>query len=123
MLPILYASYPHLSSDLILDFDLGLDAPGRDLTLPISLSGNFWDAIIGLKGNIKLSDRWFIPYYLDIGAGDSDLTWQATAGISFHAGQKIDLALVYSHLDWNLDASSVYDLSFSGPQLGVVLRF
>jgi hypothetical protein len=31
----------------------------------------------------KLSSAWFVPYYLDVGAGDSYLTWQALAGIGY----------------------------------------
>src|SRR4030095_17131869 len=42
-----------------------------------------WDAIAGVKGRIALgsSRKWFVPYYFDIGTGNSDLTWQAVAGI------------------------------------------
>ena len=37
-----------------------------------------WDGVIGARGRIKLGDgHWFAPYYLDLGAGQSDLTWQA----------------------------------------------
>jgi len=35
-----------------------------------------WDAIIGIRGRFAFGAKqtWFIPYYLDVGAGDSDLT-------------------------------------------------
>jgi len=115
------ARYLDLSTDLDLNFDLGLGGP--PLNVPISASGDALDAIIGLKGKLNLSERWFIPYYVDIGAGDSDLTWQATAGITYRAGQKTDVALVYRHLEWDLDATLTDDLNFSGPLLGVVFGF
>src|SRR4029453_4711191 len=43
------------------------------------------DGIVGVKGRTRLgtSGRWTLPFYLDVGAGDSDLTWQAAAGVSY----------------------------------------
>ena len=44
-----------------------------------------WDGIVGVKGRFNFgADReWFVPYYLDIGTGQSDLTWQAVGGIGY----------------------------------------
>ena len=56
------------------------------------------DAIIGVRGKAKLGGgNWFVPWYLDAGAGDSKLTWQAEAGIgySFKWG---DVLLAWRHL-------------------------
>jgi hypothetical protein len=43
------------------------------------------DAIVGCKGRISFGDHqsWFVPYYLDLGTGESDLTWQAMAGLGY----------------------------------------
>jgi hypothetical protein len=35
-------------------------------------------AIIDVRGDIRLDDRWFAPYHLDIGTGGSDQTWNAS---------------------------------------------
>jgi hypothetical protein len=111
-----------------LDLDTGLFlelqslGPGQSRTFSDSLTA--WDGIVGLKGNASLGERWFLPYYLDVGAGQSKLTWQATAGIGFRAGQVWDLALVYRHLEWDLDSTRLIDdISFSGPTLGVIFRW
>ena len=45
--------------------------------------GNVWDAVIGVKGDINLTDKWYAPYYLDVGTGDSDFTWQIVAGVGY----------------------------------------
>jgi hypothetical protein len=39
-------------------------------------SVNNWDAIVGLKGRATFGEehRWFVPYYLDVGTGESSLT-------------------------------------------------
>ena len=44
-------------------------------------SGNVWDGVVGLNGRVKLSGNWTLQYYGDIGTGQSDLTWQAYAGV------------------------------------------
>jgi hypothetical protein len=114
------ARYLDLDTDLFLELQsLG---PGQSRTISDSLTA--WDGIVGLKGNASLGERWFLPYYLDVGAGQSKLTWQAAAGIGFRAGQVWDLALVYRHLEWDLDSTHLIDdINFSGPTLGVIFRW
>ena len=113
--------YLGLSSDLVLDFHLG--PPGLEYRLPISVSEDLLDAFIGLKGTIGLSDRWLISYYGDIGAGDSEFSWQAEAGIVFKAAHWASIGLVYRHLAWDIGGKVLDDLSIRGPALGVVFRF
>jgi hypothetical protein len=114
------ARYLDLSMDLFLELQsLG---PGRSRTISESLTA--WDGVIGLKGHASLGERWFLPYYVDVGAGDSKLTWQAAAGIGYRAGRVWELALAYRHLEWDLDSTRVIDdINFSGPTLGVVFRW
>jgi hypothetical protein len=44
-----------------------------------------WDAIVGVKGTYTFGAerQWFIPYYFDIGTGQSDLTYQIAGGIGY----------------------------------------
>jgi hypothetical protein len=110
--------------DIDMDLDASLDAlgPGRARTL--SESENVWDGIVGVTGNISLSNRWYIPYYVDIGTGESDFTWQAVGGIGFRVAKWVDLALVYRYLSWDFDSDIVIDdLDFSGPAFGAIFRF
>ena len=111
-----------------LDFDqtmfLSLQSLGPGQSRTISESLTSFDGIVGLTGNAALGERWFLPYYVDIGTGDSKLTWQATAGIGYRAGRVVDLALVYRHLEWDLDSARVVDdINFSGPTFGVIFRW
>ena len=49
-----------------------------------SQSETLWDGIIGVRGRVAIGDsRWGIPYYLDVGTGNSALTWQGVAGIEY----------------------------------------
>jgi hypothetical protein len=95
-------------------------------TLPpakLSKSLTLWDGIIGARGRVLLSDRWFMPYYADIGVGDSNWTWQAMAGVGygFDWGH---LSLTYRHLYYDQsDDDLLDDMSFSGPEFGVGFSF
>ncbi len=44
-----------------------------------------WDAVIGARGRFAFGAKktWFVPYYLDVGAGESDFTWQGAAGLGY----------------------------------------
>jgi len=91
--------------------------------LETTASGENWDAIVGVKGNVKLTDKWYAPYYLDVGTGDSDFTWQiaAGAGYRFNWGE---VNLLYRYMDWDFKSGSDLDnLSLSGPMLGAKFSF
>jgi hypothetical protein len=114
------ARYLDLDMDLALGFSLG----GQDETRELSQGGSVWDGIVGVKGNVALGERWFLPYYADIGTGDSDFTWQASGGVGFSAASWVDLVLAYRHLAWELDSDrAIADLSFGGPGAAVIFRF
>jgi len=104
--------------------DLGpFTGPGRSGSRTVKARD--WDGIVGVKGRATFgaNREWFIPYYADIGTGDSDLTWQLSAGIgySFSWG---DAILNYRYLDYNFKSSSkVNDLNIKGPVLGVAFRW
>jgi len=109
---------------LSLDMDLKLSGGGRlQRDRKLSASENVWTGIIGAKGRIALTDRWFLPYYADIGAGSSDLTtWQAFGGVGY-AFDWGEVHLTYRHISYDQHDEVVENLSFGGPQLGVGLRF
>jgi cellulase/cellobiase CelA1 len=96
---------------------------GRSGNSEVSRSN--WDAIVGVKGRVMFGGdrRWFVPYYLDIGAGDSDLTWQAMAGIgySWHWG---DVFAAWRYIDYDLGPGKPFsDLNLNGPLLSVAFRW
>ena len=89
-----------------------------------SVSESYWDAIIGMRANFKLNDKWFVPLYFDIGTGDSDGTWQALAGVGYQFN-KFSTTLTYRYLDYNFDSSNevMADLAVNGPMLGITFIF
>jgi hypothetical protein len=100
----------------------GVNIPGRGRDLETSETN--WDAIIGLKGRYAFGQNreWFVPYYLDVGTGESDLTWQGAVGLGY-AFKWGEVLAMYRYLDYNLDGKVIKDLNASGPLVGVTFRF
>lgn len=96
----------------------GLELPGRSGSS--SVKSTNWDAVIGLKGRVFLDsdNHWVVPYYVDIGTGDSDLTWQAMTGIGYQFNWGA-VVLNYRYLDYEpASTSKVTDFTLSGPMIG-----
>ncbi len=67
--------------------------------------------------------KWFVPYYLDVGAGDSKSTWQAVTGVGYSFGWG-DVVGAWRHLDYRMKSgNAVESLSFSGPGIAAVFRW
>jgi hypothetical protein len=90
-----------------------------------SVSANLWDGIIGVKGRYAFGDerKWFVPLYLDVGAGQTQLTWQGAGGVGYAYGWGEVVAL-YRYLDWNgQSGKSIQKLDLGGPMIGVTFRW
>lgn len=101
----------------------GLPPAARSGTATVSI--NQWDAIAGVKGRINLgTDRkWFLPYYIDVGTGQSRLTWQAVAGIGYQFGWGSVIA-AWRYLDYDFKSDmAVQSMNFNGGAIGVQFGF
>jgi hypothetical protein len=84
-----------------------------------------WDGIVGIKGQVRFGaqDKWFVPFYLDIGAGNSDLTWQGMTGIGYSYSWG-ELVAVWRYLDYDLGSNTpIKSLVLNGPAIGATWRF
>ena len=89
------------------------------------VSSTNWDAIIGAKGRASFGDgqRWFVPYYVDIGTGNSKFTWQGIVGLGYAFGWG-DVAVAWRYLDYNFKSGEpIQSLTFNGVGGGVSLKF
>jgi hypothetical protein len=85
--------------------------------------GPLWDAILGVKGHVTVgASNWSVPFYLDGGAGDSNHTWQAAAGIAY-SFQWGTVTGMWRYLDYDLSGNKVTGLSFDGPLLGATFHW
>jgi hypothetical protein len=83
------------------------------------------DVIFGLRGRAFFGDdHWYVPYYVDVGSGAINQTWEAFtgAGYTFSHGQAI--LLVYRSLNYNAFPanSPVQKLTMAGPLIGYTLQ-
>jgi hypothetical protein len=90
-------------------------------------SFDLWDAVVGIRGNYAVDEKWFVPFHFDVGGGDTDLTWQAYAGVGYKY-ENFDVVAGYRYLDWQFDKSGtggrVIDvLTVDGPILGIKFYF
>ncbi|HBH29834.1 MAG: hypothetical protein N839_0015045 [Desulfofustis sp. PB-SRB1] len=112
--------YLSLSTDVNLR---NADPGGAPFNMGVSESGSNWDAMIGVRGELSLNSEWFVPYHLDIGAGDSDFTWQAFAGLGYRF-KSFDVLIGYRYLYWDFDDNAALgDLDLSGVGAGIRFYF
>jgi hypothetical protein len=125
------------------DLLLGARLASFDQTLDWEFSGDFgpvtpppltgtretsvdqWDGIVGVRGRLAFGagQNWIVPYHFDIGAGDSDLTWQGVVGLAYEFGWG-DFGIAWRYLDYDLEsAGPITDMNFNGPALGATFRW
>jgi len=82
-----------------------------------------WDGIVGVKGRVRLGEgRWYMPYYLDVGTGSSNWTWQALLGVGY-AFDWGDINLSVRSLSYDFNGKNDVDLRMTGPTLGATFRW
>lgn len=106
--------------DMEIESDLSLQ--GSQISAS-SWSQDVLDGTIGMRGYISLGKNWFLPYYADVGTGDSDVSYQLFGGIGYQFGWG-DIRFGYRYLCVEMeDDKLMEDLTISGPVLGVGFKF
>jgi hypothetical protein len=98
-----------------LDSDIGFQL---DIAPTIEVTESWTDLFAGVLWRPQLGKRWKFSGRLDIGAGGSDLVWNASAIIDYKLGKWAAILAGYRHLDYdykNNDTGIKYDMSLSGP--------
>jgi len=107
-----------------IDGNLGpIVLPGRSGTKQVD--GNVWDGIVGVKGRYALTDdrKWFLPFYLDVGTGQTKLTWQGIAGVGYGFPWG-EVAATYRYIEWNAKSGkSLESMSLNGPMISMTFRW
>ena len=121
------------SEDLSVDLLAGARAWWLDgqVTVPavsVSLAPtkSFIDPIVAVRANRRISERWTVLGYLDVGGFGvgSDITYQVVATANFQMTENLFLSLGYRHLylDYS-DGGTAFEGALSGPLLGATWRF
>ena len=112
-------------------FDLELELKRNAVIVP-GLSGSTSpdltrnDFILAVNGRYEFSNgEWSMPYYADIGTGESDLTWQAMVGVDYQFDWG-KLFANYRHVDYDMGDANRFEnleMTFSGPSFGARFEF
>jgi len=65
---------------------------------------------------------WYMPYYLDVGTGSSNWTWQALLGVGY-AFDWGDVNLSIRSLSYDFNGKNDADLRMTGLTLGAAFRW
>jgi hypothetical protein len=119
------ARYLYLKPSMSYYFSANLD---NNPTIPRggerSLSGDKVDAVVGFKGQWMFGDShtWGLPFYADVGGGDSKLTWQLAGGVGYHLGSW-EVGALYRKINYHINSSGLTDMSIAGPMIGGLYRW
>ena len=82
------------------------------------------DGFVGARVVVPVAERWSFVGYGDVGAGGSDLTWQALIGGSYKVSDTGDIRFGYRFLavDYEKDAFR-WDMDTKGLYAGYTFRF
>lgn len=84
-----------------------------------------WDAFVGIKGRYRFGAQhsWFVPYYFDVGAGDSQRTIQAMAGIGYTFAWG-DAVAGWRYVGYRMKpGQTIEELTFNGALVSAVFRW
>jgi len=111
------ARYYDLSADM--DFDVLSD---------VDASETWVDGVAGFRGKTNISENWKWYFRGDIGAGGSDIAWNAETAFVWNPGERFTLALGWRVLAIDYESGSgsdefAFDGTLSGPFVGAGFRF
>jgi opacity protein-like surface antigen len=101
-----------------------IDLAGPTNSFSVGSDDSWTDAVVGVRVLHQVADNVELLGYADVGAGGSDLTWQVVAGVNWEFAKGFTLKAGYRHMYWDYeDGGTVWDMSASGPYLGLGIRF
>jgi len=101
------------------DSDIGFEL---DIAPEIEVDESWTDLFAGLLWRPKLGERWKFSGRFDIGAGGSNLVWNAVGVIDYRLGKWASVFAGYRYLDYdydNQDNGVELDMSLGGPLVGL----
>jgi hypothetical protein len=117
----LYAGARYFWIDIDATIEINPVSPGQPSTSQKeSPSVSSWDAIVGARGLYYLPGKWFIPYSVNAGKGDSDFTWGAQAGFGYEYSS-LSAIFGWRYLSYDVGSDTIIkELTLNGPFAGVI---
>ena len=127
----LIAGFRLLAVDARTDYSLALTIAGprgNGATFggsgDVAASRTVFDGIGGFRGRIRIANTpLFVPYYFDIGAGGSQLTWQIASGLGYQFNKWGAASVTYRYLFFHHGGAVVDTTTLKGPLLMVNFTF
>lgn len=106
------------------DSEVKLYGPLETSKAKVTDDGEVWDGIVGARGLLELTEKWYATCFFDVGTGDTEFTWQVWAGLGYKF-DKFNTVFGYRHIDWDFDDDDIAfkDLQVSGPYVGANFMF
>ena len=102
------------------------DLPGPIEPRRIESSDEFFDPVIGLRGDMPLNDRWLVKVQADVGGfgAGMDVTWVAFGAFEYRFSERLGLWLGYQGLgqqfkDAGNNGNLAMDVTYHGPVIGL----
>jgi len=95
-----------------------------DGTISAGGSESWTDGVVGLSVLQPVAENWALVGYVDAGAGGSDFTYQVIAGVNWMFAKDFTAKAGYRQMYWDYENNGmVWDMTASGPYLGLGIRF
>ena len=89
-----------------------------------SIKDEWWDAIAGARLTYALAKAWKLVGYFDVGAGGSQLTWQAKGAVDWRLSRVLSLEVGYRHFYFDRFANDTSTkMAKAGFYTGLIIRF
>ncbi len=112
------------------DLSVEIEATGPLGTRAADQDETWLDPVIGAAYTVPFADKWSFTLRGDIGGFGvgSDFAWQGLGTLRWQASDRIGVLAAYRYIDMDYDTDDndryfEYDMSMSGPALGVVFTF
>ncbi len=111
----------------------GVIAPDGEVALTrfggLSVSRDIWNGIVGTRGRVYLADstllsggRFFVPFYVDVGTGASNVTWQVFTGIGYQT-RRFGISVGYRYLSFENGSKAITHVTLGGPIIAANFSF
>lgn len=89
----------------------------------VAESDNIWDGVFGFRGRVDLTDGFYLPFYVDLGSGGSEVSYQAMGALSYQY-KHLEVLAGFRYLRVKFDDNPALDhVVLSGPYGGVRFTF
>ena len=120
----LYAGGRYLWIEIDATIDINPLVPGDpSKSKKESPSDSNWDGIVGARGYYELDDKWFIPYSVNAGTGQSDFTWEVQGALGYRF-KNLDAVAGWRYLYYDIGSDTLLKtLDVNGPFVGAMFHW